>query len=393
MLFLGRFLGELSKKANLPEITGEIIGGIILGPSILGKINFDLYQTLFSASSPASYILESLFQLSLILVMFISGLKIDLHSVIKQKKAAFLITIFGTFIPFIVGMLVALSLPKFFLAPVSNHSNFIFPFFLGTAFAVEALPVVAKILMDTQIIHTSIGVIIISSAILTDIIGWGFFAFITQSQARPSVFTIFFISLFFISLRTLGDRLMRKFLQKIEHTCHWPSIVLSLCLCICLFFTILSASLSLHPCLGAFLSGTILGNIVKNYNQVKEILDQFIMSFFSPLFFVSISLKVNFIEHFNFALVISILVLASLSKIIAVHIGAYFSGIKKEEALIISVALNARGAMGIVFSTIALDLGIISNPIHVALVIMGLTTSIISGVVIKKYYTTIFLKN
>jgi len=388
ILLLGNLLGELAKKFNFPAIVGELFAGIILGPTFLEKINLDLYQTLFPTSGLIFHILEFLFQLSLILIMFTSGLEIDLRSIIKQKKVTLLITAFGIAVPFLTGMAIARVLPNFFLISDVNCSSLIFQTFMGTAFAIAALPVIAKILMDTQIIQTPTGIIIISSAVLTDVIGWFIFSFITQSQEKPTIIAIPIMGLFFTLMITPGNKLLHVFLKKIKNTPHWINIILGLCLCICLFFTILSELLSLHSCLGAFLSGIALKDVIKNYKQVKLILNQFISSFFSPLFFVSIGLRINFLEDFNPFLIIIIFIFASLSKVGSVYIGAYFSGIKRKEAFIISIALNARGAMEIVFSTIALNLGIISKPIHIALVTMALLTSIISGILIKKYCRT-----
>lgn len=385
ILILGRIFAGVAKRFGLPEITGELVAGILLGPTVLGNFSPDIFAMIFSHSKDVSTFMQYFLQLSLVLIMFATGLEIDFGSVVKHKRPAFLITGCGVAMPFCAGLLIALYMPEWFPTPLNNYSEFTFPLFLGTAFAIEALPVIAKILVDSQMLNTSAGVIILSSAIVTDIIGWSIFAFITKADESPTVLSLLCIGLLFIITIRSGMKLFKLFFKKIENSSHWQCQIISCCIAICLIFTICSTALSLHFCLGAFMAGIISREALREYSQIKDTISDFIMGLFAPLYFVSIGMKVNFIEHFNFKLVALIIILASASKIISVFIGSYVSGIRGRKAMLISVALNARGAMEIVFSSIALSLGIISDSVYIALVIMALLTSMSSGIFVKKF--------
>lgn len=381
MLFLGRLFGEILKKINFPMIVGEILAGIVLGPAFLGKVSPDLYQKLFNPSANLDIFIE----LSLVLVMFVCGVEINFVSLVQQKKPTLFITMFSIFIPFIIGILTAWLLNNLYLIENINYSMLTFYLFLGTAFAIGALPVIAKILIDHRLIDTNIGSIIIASAILTDIIGWSFFTFITGFTKKVTIFTSIFTIILFTLLVSIIVKLIGKLSNKIKSSPDKLSIGLSISICICLSFAIVFQFLSLPSCLGGMLSGIVLRRLVMENNQLHKILYQFIINFFAPIFFVSIGIKVNFIENFELGLIIIVFILASLSKVMSVFIGGYLAGIRGIDLLFISTTLNARGAMEIVFSTIALELGIIPQNIHIALIVLALLTSIISGVVAKSY--------
>ena len=346
---------------------------MLLGPTVFGRTNPDLYQTLFSSGGTVGNIMGIVFQFSLMLTMFAAGFEVDLSTLTKHKKTTLLITSIGIIIPFIIGSLFGQML----------NVDIKFSLFLGVAFTITALPVIIKILIDSQLIYTQMGSTIISIAILTDIIGFMLFGFVTHDKESPTLISVLLLPFLFITTITIS-KYGRALLDKMAVIKNWPSFSLSLSICLCMVYAILCQYLHIHSFLGAFLAGIALRDIFKAYPNLKEILNGFIVCFFSPLFFVSIGLKVNFIENFNLELVVLILLLASISKIAAVQLGAIIAGIKSKDAFLIGLILNARGAMEIIFSTIALNMGIISNTIYVALVIMALISSVVSSITAKQ---------
>ncbi len=361
MLALGQLLSSAVKKINLTEITGQLLAGIILGPTVFGYFNPHLYGSVFSNTN-TTILIDNFFQLALIFTMFVAGFEVDLLALRNNKVTTLLVTLFGMLIPFAVGAAFGTYLG---LEAVSV-------LFLGTAFAIAALPVIVKILQDAKLISTTVGTIVIASAVLTDIVGWICFGVITKSNDTPTLASLLSISFIFIAAISIIPRLLNTL-----------RITITAWICVCLVFAIVCQQLHLHACLGAFLAGMALRKAVQQHESLKETLVSFVSSFFAPLFFVSIGLKVNFIANFNLSTVVTLFVLATTSKILGVFIGARLAGSEPKSSLLLSIILNARGAMEIVFASIALDLGIISSEIYVALVSMAFLTTIVSSLATK----------
>jgi Kef-type K+ transport system membrane component KefB len=177
--------------------------------------------------------------------------------------------------------------------------------------------------------------------------------------------------------------LIDKSLPWIQKKFSWPGGVLSLSLGVCFFSAALTERLGIHAVLGAFIAGIAIGDSVKLNEKAREIIHQFISNIFAPLFFVSIGLKINFIENFNLYITLIVLVIAYSGKLIGASLGAKLGGFSNKESLAVGFGLNARGAMEIILGTLALEAGLINEVIFVALVIMALITSITSGSALK----------
>ncbi|MCB0745086.1 MAG: cation:proton antiporter, partial [Ignavibacteriae bacterium] len=164
MLFSAKLLGELFIKIKQPAIIGEIIAGVILGPTVLGMIFPSIFLLLFPKSHEISIALESFTTIAVVLLLLISGLEVDLAMVLRQGKKAIYTSNMGLAIPFALGFGVSYLFPNIMGIGSSSSSKFIFALFMGTALSISALPVIAKTLIDLKIFKLEIGVIIISAA-------------------------------------------------------------------------------------------------------------------------------------------------------------------------------------------------------------------------------------
>ncbi|HXC04670.1 MAG TPA: cation:proton antiporter, partial [Bacteroidia bacterium] len=159
----------------------------------------------------------------------------------------------------------------------------------------------------------------------------------------------------------------------------WPGGVLSICLGFCFLGATFTEYIGLHAILGAFIMGIAFGDSVHLHEKAREIIHQFVMNVFAPLFFVSLGLKVNFIQNFDPLLVLIVLFLAVFCKLLGASLGAYMGGFSRRKSIAVGFGLNARGAMEIILGTLALNAGLIDEKMFVALVVMALVTSIMSG--------------
>jgi Kef-type K+ transport system membrane component KefB len=391
MLIISRIFAEVGKKFKLPVVMGELIVGIVLGPTILGMISPDVFNYLFPRTGNIPIALDGIFSLSVIMLLFVAGMEVQLPLVLKQGKVAVYTSLFSMVIPFFTGFAVAWFFPEIFSIPNEHDPKLLFALFFGTALSISALPVIARILMDMNLFQTNIGMVIIASAMFNDLIGWLIFSLVLsltngdKAEHMSLWYTVAYIIGFGLFMLTIGKKIIDKTLPWMQTKLSWPGGVLSISLGICLLSAAFTESINIHAILGAFIAGIAFGDSVHLKEQAREIIHQFITNFFAPLFFVSIGLKVNFIENFDATIVVIVLVLAYVGKVVGASIGARLGGMSKNHSLAVGFGMNARGAMEIILGTLALNAGLISKPIFVALVIMALVTSLTSGPLMRKF--------
>jgi len=386
MLAMGRAFAELARKLKQPAVVGEIIAGILLGPTILGTISQDGFHSLFPPGS-SSLVLDGFVQVAVVLLLFIAGLEVDLHIVWQQGRQAVYTSFFGLVVPFFFGFLFPYLFPDFFGS--DNSANHLaFSLFMGTSMAITALPVIARILMDLGIFKSRMGMLVISSAMITDIIGWLIFSVVlgmigkghqNMSLSYTIVLTISFTAI----MLTLGRGLVNRILPWVNKKMAWPGGLLSLSLALCFIGAAFTEYIGIHALFGAFIIGITLGDSEHLSERAKEIVHQFINNIFAPLFFVSIGLKVNFLVNFDWALTLAILAIAFAGKIIGSGLGTRLGGFTWRESAAAGFGMNARGAMEIILGLIALENGLINEKVFVSLVIMALVTSMTSGPIMK----------
>lgn len=390
MLLLSRIVAEFGKKLNMPMVMGELIVGIILGPTIFGIFFPDAFTYLFPKTGNVSVALDGIFSLSVIMLLFVSGMEVQMPLVLKQGKIALYTGTLSMIIPFFTGFAVAWYFPEIFGIANTHEAKLLFSLFFGTALSISALPVIARILMDMNLFKTNIGMLIIASAMFNDLIGWLIFSFIlsltnNHTDGLSLGSTIVYILGFGLFMLTIGKKIIDKSLPWIQTKLSWPGGVLSMSLGVCLMCAAFTESINLHAILGAFIAGIAIGDSVHLHEKAREIIHQFVTNFFAPLFFVSIGLKVNFIENFNLSIVLIVVILAYIGKVSGASLGAYLGGMPKRHSLAVGFGMNARGAMEIILGTLALNAGLISEPVFVALVIMALLTSLTSGPMMKYF--------
>lgn len=383
MLLSARLLGELLRKFSIPLVVGEILAGILLGPSLLGQFFPESIGFIFPSTGGTPIALNGITQMSVIMLLFVAGLEVELPLILKQGKTAGITSTFSLIIPFAIGFGAAYYAGDFF--GLDNRSHvLVFSLFLGTALSISALPVIARILMDLKLLKTRIGMIVISSAMLNDLVGWLIFSLVlslmNEGTAQHSLtYTIVFTLGYALILLTIGKYLIDKALPWMQKNFSWPGGILSVGLSLCFLGAALTEYIGIHGVFGAFIVGMAFGDSVNLKEQEREIIQQFITNIFAPLFFVSIGLRINFIANFNLELVAMITLLAMISKIGGAWLGARLSGMSNSESLAVGFGMNARGAMEIILGLLALEAGIINDKLFVALVIMAILTSVISG--------------
>lgn len=385
MLVMGRLLAEAARKIKQPAVVGEILAGIILGPTILGMLNPDWFQGLFPEGS-SSLVLDGFVQVAVVMLLFIAGLEVDLHIVLQQGRQAFYTSTLGLIIPFAIGFAFPYFFPAFFGSSDGNR-HLAYALFMGTSMAITALPVIARILMDLNMFKSRMGMLVISSAMINDLIGWLIFSVVLGmigKEQNLSLWSTVLLTVGFTAIMlTVGRGLINRILPWVNSKLAWPGGLLSLALALCFLAAAFTEYIGIHAIFGAFIVGVALGDSEHLSERAKEILHQFINNIFAPLFFVAIGLKVNFIENFDLLLTLAIIAIAFAGKIIGSGWGTRLGGFTWRESLAASFGMNARGAMEIILGLVALETGLINEKVFVSLVIMALVTSMSSGPLMK----------
>jgi len=385
MLLMARIFAEVARKFKQPAVVGELLAGILLGPTILGTISPDTFESLFLSNPAANLALDGFVQVAVILLLFIAGLEVELHLVWSQGKAALSISLLGLVVPFALGFVFPYYFPDFF--GLAEGNRLLFSLFMGTAMSITALPVVVRILMDLNLFKTKMGMLIVASAMVNDIIGWLIFSvilsFMGKSGSLSLLQTIGITLLFTFFMLTVGKALINRSLPWVNKKLAWPGGVLSLAMAFCFMSAAFTEWLGIHAIFGAFLLGIALGDSEHMSERAKEIVHQFINNIFAPLFFVSIGLKINFASNFDLMLTLAVLGISFVGKIVGSGFGAFQGGFNVKESLAVGFGMNARGAMEIILGLIALDNGLIDEKLFVALVVMAIITSMSSGPLMK----------
>jgi Kef-type K+ transport system membrane component KefB len=380
LLFCARLLGEVSRRLGQPALLGELIAGIMLGPTLLGRIAPNLSTSLFPKSGAIFSFFAGFNTLAVVFLLLLAGIEVNLSTILKKRASASLVSLSGIAVPFALGLLVAVTFPTL----VIHHTVDFWTgaLFFATAMSISALPVIAKIFMDLGIYQSEVGQVTMAAAVIDDLAGWMIFAVVLgmAGQSSPSEFTLMqTIALtlgFALFMLTVGRRIIDVILGRLLS---WSKKILSFCISITLFAAAFTEWVGIHALFGAFMCGVAIGDSRHLNDKTKSAIEQFVMSFFAPIFFASIGLKVDFVAHFNWLLVVAVLLIACAGKILGCGLAAKASGMPNREALSVGVAMNARGAMEIILGLLALQHGLIGEELFVALVVMAAFTSLMAG--------------
>jgi Kef-type K+ transport system membrane component KefB len=386
LLGCAKLAAELMQKIGQPSILGEISVGIFLGPTVLGHYRPHLYETLFPTTGPMPIILDTVTTLGVVFFLLTAGLEIDLRSIFRQGKSALLVSLFGVAFPFGAGFLAATFFPNE-MGAVQGANPLIFALFVGTALSISALPVIAKILMDLNLLRTEMGTVIISSAMFDDLVGWILFSFVLgmlHPAAGSSIgdgvkHTIILVLLFVGITLTLGRWLIDKILPVLQAHTTWPGGVLGFIFTLTMAGAAFTEYAGIHAVFGAFVIGIAVGESSHLRKRTSQHIHQIVTNVFAPFFFASIGLRTDFVSNFHLGLTATVIAVACAGKLLGAGWGARLGGMDRTSSLAVGLAMNARGAMEIILGMLALQSGLIRENMFVAMVIMALLTSLISA--------------
>ncbi|MGB8720153.1 MAG: cation:proton antiporter [Desulfobacterales bacterium] len=384
LLCVAHVLGELAQRLRQPSVLGELIAGVLLGPTVLGSIATGLSEFLFPLQGANAIALDAIATLAIGLFLLVAGMEVDLSTVWKQGKVGCKVGITSIVIPFFIALGAAMVLPEA-LGRHGDADPTIFALFFAIAISISALPVIAKTLMDMGLYRSDLGMVVVSAAIFNDLTGWIVFAVILgligeSSGSRGHIALTIALTLAFVgAMLTLGRWLIHKVLPFVQAYTRWPSGELSFALILGLLGAAVSEWIGIHAIFGAFIVGVAVGASSHLRERSRVVIGNFVSFIFAPVFFASIGLRMNFLTHFDWPLVLTVVLIALTCKLAGGFMGARWGGMPRREAWAVGFAMVSVGAMGIIVGMVALEAGIIRERLFVALVVMAIVTSMLSG--------------
>jgi Kef-type K+ transport system membrane component KefB len=237
VLIAARLLGEICRKFKQPAVVGEILAGIIIGPSLLGSAFPDLFKEVFTANPRAYGAFDGLANIGVIMLMFIAGAEVDLKQIRSQGKQAASISFMGIAFPFALGFLCIFFFHDY-IFNVPSTERLIPALFFGTALSITALSVIVKILLDLDIIRTKVGGLVITAAMIDDFLGWILFSITIQLMnskgETASYYSIGMVLAFVGFMLTIGKWLVNKILAFVDKNLGGPASILTVAMCLCM---------------------------------------------------------------------------------------------------------------------------------------------------------------
>jgi Kef-type K+ transport system membrane component KefB len=376
-------MGGLARRLGIPAVVGEIAGGLLLGPTLLGRVAPDLFAWLFPPTGPVASARGAIARVGMLFFIVTIGLDISLSELRRSGRKALLVGTVGTLVPLVLGFVMCYAFPG--VIGVTDRDRFATALFMGSILSLSANPVIARILMDMGLFRSDIGRTIMAATLVDDLVGWGLFAVILAEFAPRAAAEGSGVAVLAAAAALLGGIIIAgrfvlpPLLRWARERLPYPAGSISCILALALVAAAGSEHLGLHSFLGAFVMGIALAGIYEQQPEPFRIIGEFAFAAFTPIFFVSMAISSDFVAGFDAGLVALVTLVAFLGKIAGVYAGGRIAGMGSRQALAVGCGLNARGILGIMMAAAARDAGLIDLRLFVACVLMCVFTTMAAG--------------
>ncbi len=378
ILVVSRIFSALFAKINQPTVIGEILAGIVLGPSLLGLFFPEAYNFLFSPNSLDNLYIIS--QIGLVLFMFTVGMDLNMSEMKENFKSTFIISQSSIVVPFLMGMILAFFIYRDFAPENSNFTSF--ALFIGISMSITAFPVLARIVQEKGLTKSHLGTLSIGSAAINDVTAWvllvAVIAIAQTGSFASSVYTLFFTTIYIVVMLFV----IRPFIKKIGALYQNEELMNKSIFAFFILILIASAYttqlLEIHALFGAFMAGLIMPPMPKFRKIMIDKIEDLSVTLLLPLFFVYTGLKTE-IGLLNtpelWIICLLIVAVAIVGKMAGSIIPARAAGENWRDSLSLGALMNTRGLMELIVLNIGLEMGILPPVVFVMLVIMALVTT------------------
>jgi Kef-type K+ transport system membrane component KefB len=351
LLFVARAFGELAQRVKQPAVIGEILAGIVLGPSLLSSLVPVVGHWLVPQTEVQGYLLEVVSLIGVMFLLLITGLETDIALIRRHARTSLSAAAGGLVVPFATGFALGIYLPDFLL--VNPEERLVFALFLAAAMSISAIAVIAKVLIDMDLMRRDIGQAIIAAGMVDDTTAWIVLSIIIGLAAGEAVtaFTVLqsvgLVLAFLIISFTAGRWLVKKALDFVQDEVISENRLLSLIVIMMFAWGAITQAINLEALFGAFIMGILFGQMPRLPKSVVHKLESITMGIFAPIFFAVAGLKVNLLSLADptlLGIALLVLLIASFGKVVGAYAGARVLGNQDNwTALSFGAALNARG--------------------------------------------------
>jgi Kef-type K+ transport system membrane component KefB len=383
IVLVARICGTLIRKVGQPAVIGEMLAGIILGPSLLGWMAPKLFDFVFPAHSLGT--LRLLSQVGICLFMFVIGMELDLGHLKHQARTAVLVSQVSIIFPYLLGVVASLFLFTTLAAPGTTFLAF--ALFIGISMSITAFPVLARIIEERGLTKTPLGTTAIACAATDDVTAWTILAFVVAivkaNHLVPSVITLALV-VSFVGFMVLWIKpRVPRWLDEIQLQGHSPSKGVMATVLVFVFASALVTDvIGIHALFGAFLAGIVMPRQGEFRDSLKVRLENFSSVFLLPLFFAFTGLRaqIGLLNDANAWLICALLILiATVGKLGGAMVAARVTGVTWLDSFALGALMNTRGLVELIALNIGYDLGILSPRIFAMLVLMALVTTGLTG--------------
>jgi Kef-type K+ transport system membrane component KefB/nucleotide-binding universal stress UspA family protein len=385
LLSAAHALGSVARRFGQPPVVGALLAGLLLSHSVLGAISPEIHQWLFPDDDLQKGLLQGVAWIGVALLVLITGFETDLALVRRLGRAATWVAVFAQVIPFATGFGIGMWLPD---ELVGGHaSRAIFALFMATALGISALPVIARMLVELDLMRRNFGQITLAAATADDVVGWVLLGAIAGAARsgnfgggtvalRFAAAAIFLVLAFFV-----GQRLVDVALRSVMRRGAGVAGAVATSLLIVLFAGALTQSMGLEAIFGTFVAGVLLGRSRYQTADTFPRLETLTSSFFAPLFFASAGVRADLgalTDPDVLGWGLAVFAAACLAKFSGAFIGARIARLHPLEGLALGAALNARGAVGLVVATVGLGAGVLNQASYTIIVLIAMATSMMA---------------
>jgi Kef-type K+ transport system membrane component KefB len=382
LMVVGRLLGEAMLRIGQPAVMGQLIAGLMLGPSLFGLFLPDLQHFLFPKNPDQKAMLDAVSQVGILLLLLLTGMETDLKLVRQTGKASIYASLMGIVVPFACGAALGWALPDSMLP--DPDKRLITALFLGTALSIASVKIVAMVVREMNFMRRTVGQVILASAIIDDSVGWIIVSIIFSlalhgsvdvwSVAQSVVGTFIFMT---VSL-TVGRRAVFFAIRWVNDNFVSDFAVITAILAIMATMALITHLIGVHTVLGAFVAGILIGESPILTRHIDEQLRGLITAFFAPVFFgiAGLSADLTILADPTIALFTAgLIVIASIGKFGGAFIGAELGGLTRREGFALAFGMNARGSTEVIIATVGLSMGALNPNLFTMIVAMAVITT------------------
>jgi Kef-type K+ transport system membrane component KefB/nucleotide-binding universal stress UspA family protein len=382
LILVGRLLGEAMQRIGQPSVMGQLLAGILLGPSLLGWLWPDAQHWLFPAAKEQKSMIDAISQFGILLLLLLTGMETDLKLVRKVRRAAASISLTGVAVPFACGIALGVFLPESLLPDPGKR--LLTSLFLGVALSISSIKIVAAIVREMNFTRRNLGQVIVASAIMEDTIGWIIIA-ITFGLAEAGTINVANVAMsvlgtaiFLLASFTIGRPIVSYAIQWANDNFKSEFPVITTILVIMGVMALTTHLIGVHTVLGAFMAGVLIGESPILTKHIDEQLRGLILAFFMPVFFGMAGLSADLTvlrDPQLLLLALGLIAIASIGKFAGAFLGGKIGGLTRPEALALACGMNARGSTEVIVASIGLSMGALTQNLFTMIVTMAFVTT------------------